>query len=37
MIKIIKKEICDSRKDEYDIIFTDQILKSKKAIKINKQ
>lgn len=35
MIKIIKKEICDSRKDEYDIIFTDQILKSKKAIKVN--
>lgn len=35
MIKIINENVYDSIKDEYDIIFTDQVSNNKKEIKIN--
>ena len=35
MIKIISEKVYNSKKDEFDIIFTDQISNNKKEIKIN--
>ena len=35
MIKIIKKDYIIGKNNDFDIIFTDQIIESKKSIKIS--